>query len=703
SGLGLVPPNSTSTETPDLPVTSGALIQDRRGNGNTVTTLNVGTNHDCFANTPAYDTECSNDTWTLARLSQNHESHELVAAGPGFSLGNNGTSAQGWSGTTGNYQHMLLNSRGIKSGYTAFIDSHAIGDLNPFRQYISTDGGRTAASDEGAVGLYSSTQENSTYFHGTIVSGGSTGSILLTTAETSGQNYFTDGGFLLDITKGGTLTGTVSSVASTTFGTVAQTFNYWNLTGITMPVSTAWGTANTATTSTANGQFQVYVSQTINFTLGTSPASPGSFVVGNNACIVQGLGVGSPGAGEQVPITAVGTTSGGIQSVTFSTRYGWSAGFVLMQGGMCGQYPTTTGATWRTAIQAIGSLSPTQVVWSACSNGGCQDLSLAKNIADVGGSVTFYPGAEIIGTQGNTPNTTQLANNTTAWANGDSIEGPHPASVLLLGANIRVGQTTKVGGAPSSIATFANEGPAAIGDGIEISTQSALGGAAIHVTDDGTGLGSTVYGVQFSYLNPAVIIGMTNQAAANFRIFEGPISTADNVNRFWSEATGGFLFQEGTNYARLFASNVPADPTALAQIPIVTNMTAGAVHYNPVTLTGDATVDSTGVEAVSKIAGVPLSGLCQTSGAGCPAAAGGVTSIDTLTGAFTFSGSGVSHVGNAYTFSGSGSGIGSITWALPSWLTASPATISASGTQTFSATTGQTANQFLATPNGTTG
>lgn len=81
----------------------------------------------------------------------------------------------------------------------------------------------------------------------------------------------------------------------------------------------------------------------------------------------------------------------------------------------------------------------------------------------------------------------------------------------------------------------------------------------------------------------------------------------------------------------------------------------------------------------------------------------GVQSIDGSTGVFTFSGPGVSHSGNAYTFSGAGSGIGSITWAVPSWMTASPGTISASGTQTFGLATGQTANLFLATPNGSTG
>lgn len=81
----------------------------------------------------------------------------------------------------------------------------------------------------------------------------------------------------------------------------------------------------------------------------------------------------------------------------------------------------------------------------------------------------------------------------------------------------------------------------------------------------------------------------------------------------------------------------------------------------------------------------------------------GVQSIDTLAGAFTFAGPGVSHIGNTYTFSGTGSGIGAITWALPSWLTASPSVISATGTQTFSTASGQPANQVLATPNGSTG
>ncbi len=59
--------------------------------------------------------------------------------------------------------------------------------------------------------------------------------------------------------------------------------------------------------------------------------------------------------------------------------------------------------------------------------------------------------------------------------------------------------------------------------------------------------------------------------------------------------------------------------------------------------------------------------VCTTA-TGCGAA--GVASIDAQTGAFTFSGAGVTHTGNAYTFSGTGTGVGSFavgSW--PSWLT----------------------------------
>lgn len=75
----------------------------------------------------------------------------------------------------------------------------------------------------------------------------------------------------------------------------------------------------------------------------------------------------------------------------------------------------------------------------------------------------------------------------------------------------------------------------------------------------------------------------------------------------------------------------------------------------------------------------------------------GVSSINSLTGQFTFTGAGVSCTGTTCTFSGTGSGIGSITWSVPAYMSATPSTISASGTQTFGFNS-QTANQVFAGP-----
>jgi hypothetical protein len=90
-------------------------------------------------------------------------------------------------------------------------------------------------------------------------------------------------------------------------------------------------------------------------------------------------------------------------------------------------------------------------------------------------------------------------------------------------------------------------------------------------------------------------------------------------------------------------------------------------------------------------------GTIADQGAPCSASASGVSSINGSAGAFTFGGAGVSCTLTTCTFTGTSPGIGSITWAIPAWLTASPSSISASGTQTFSPTTAQTSHQVIGT------
>jgi hypothetical protein len=73
-----------------------------------------------------------------------------------------------------------------------------------------------------------------------------------------------------------------------------------------------------------------------------------------------------------------------------------------------------------------------------------------------------------------------------------------------------------------------------------------------------------------------------------------------------------------------------------------------------------------------------------------------VSSINNVAGGFTFTGPGVTCTGTLCTFT-SGSGVTSITWNLPTWLTPSPSTLSAGGTQTFAPTTGQTSHLVIGT------
>ena len=159
----------------------------------------------------------------------------------------------------------------------------------------------------------------------------------------------------------------------------------------------------------------------------------------------------------------------------------------------------------------------------------------------------------------------------------------------------------------------------------------------------------------------------------------------------WSAAAGTCpLF--GTNPFSTCFGTVP-----LLQIsPTGTAIFSGQVRAGSINLSG-----TTNPLDFNSMSGV--SGQCAISqGAGatpiwstCPS--GGVSSINTAAGAFTFTGPGVSCTSTTCTFSGTGTGIGSIAWSLPSFLTASPTTLSASGTQTFSLAT-QSANLVFAGP-----
>lgn len=603
-----VPATSTDTEViPTLPQHS--YLQDMRGYSNEIYSLNPqqGGNGNKPCNVVDFvglqPTQCIYTRQDLAVQSAGALLRVYQSDGPGYTIGNGSSgSASLWSLDAPNAIDFFFLHRGIKQAHSEYVYSHGTGDTGGSYRYLRGDGGATAPSDEGEKGEYVSALENPTYFHGSCAAGCTTGSANLTTTNTSGQNNFTDGGYALDITKG-TLTGAYSSTATVMGYTVV------NMTGITMTPSTAWGTFNTATDANANGKFQVPVSETINVTLGTSPTSPGSFTVANNACLVNKV---SGGFFEQVPITAVGTTSGGIQSVTFSTRYGWASGTLLMQGAMCGQMATLSGATWRTATPVVGAFSATQALIAGCTGNGCNDMNIlsAMGLITGGNTIAFYPGAEVIGTNSGTLNSVQLGTNTVAWATSDVLENPHPAAQYRTGAHFVVGQTTPIN------ATYGLTGLEVEYNG-NVRADQVNNTQLIDMTTNQpifTAMQSTTSG-SGSYANFAVIAGVVS---GGVDFLDHGADVTHYIYQYGGGAFAGIQYLSGGNgfnflanggYAPAYAENIPPVPTATGQIPIAVHVAGTLQDYSPIALSGDATMTSGGVVTVSKVnnGAIPIS------------------------------------------------------------------------------------------------
>ena len=287
----------------------------------------------------------------------------------GYDLGNNGTSAQGWS-VCHLYSDIFESAaRGISQLHSGDFSHFAQGDTAAFYTYLTAFGGNVASSDEAVTHTVNHTNQIG-YYSGVIATGGTTGSNLLTTTsftcngfcQTLDNNQFADGGILLDTSHGG---------GTATLATEGNTMNgiYYTLASGTVPVSTAWGNIiPSSCTNNGNGQWQNYTSTTCNITLGTSPASLGNFVVGVDVCL-------SGPFEEEAAVTAVGTPSAGTQSITFNTRYAWNNtnAALVMQGGPCGQslVATNTISSWPVAYAVVGATSPTQVFFSNCVVGTC--------------------------------------------------------------------------------------------------------------------------------------------------------------------------------------------------------------------------------------------------------------------------------------------------------------------------------------------
>jgi hypothetical protein len=367
-----------------------------------------------------------------------------ISSAQGFNLGNNGTSAQGWSGESLFQERMFTYRRGISQATSVQFDKTAIGDSSVFYGYNRSFGGSVASSDEGVNGIAIQIQQSG-FASGTLSSGGTTGSVVIGTTSYTCTNYagngcndsqtgvfFNDGGILLDLKSGFNATITVAYAPnSATFNPpvsqdpIEPNSLAYDISGTSVVASSAWGSIiQSSCTGNGNGQYQTYTSTTCNVTLGSGS---GNFSASNGHIFTSGP------FSEESAITAAGTPSGGVQSITFLTRYAYDNANGSTNPAVVFQNPTTTTgtgglsflvtgteSTWPISYFAIGATSATHIYFANCAGGNCNGIT-SSNLLNPATAITFYPSAWITGTNGGVQGAAQLGTNHIAFANGDTV------------------------------------------------------------------------------------------------------------------------------------------------------------------------------------------------------------------------------------------------------------------------------------------
>jgi hypothetical protein len=351
--------------------------------------------------------------------------------GPGYDLGNNGSSAQGWSGFRGLVFNMSDTARGIAQEHSVAFTHSGQGDTSGYYGYLNCYGGTVASSDEGCQHFVIQTHQKG-YGFGSITGSPAVGATSLAVSgyNTYGYNVafsnysaFDDGAILIDSTQ---------SLGSITLGTESSlngTISY-ALTSGTVPVSTASGTLIPAScTPNGNGQWQLYTTTSCNVTV-----TSGTFTTSSHVCLAQNFQ-------EEVAVTAVGPP-GAVQNITFATRYAWNAANngAVFQGPPCGEAMVVASSIPNNPIAyaIIGASSPTQIYISNCAGGNC---NVGGNIPPATSVMNTYPMAFITGGDGKGSNV-YLGTNSVAWAASDVIDAAPTSEYAQVGIRIAQGQST---------------------------------------------------------------------------------------------------------------------------------------------------------------------------------------------------------------------------------------------------------------------
>jgi hypothetical protein len=324
--------------------------------------------------------------------------------------------------------------RGNNSGNDTQLNCIGGGDCQASNVNVLGYCNAVAGSDEGCAALRHEVQQLGP-LSGLLTSGAGVGSTLI---GTNINGYLSDQAYVYD-NSAPAGAGTITSVPTYNANLNALT---QTVTGITMTPSTAWGKMDPASVTYASGPVGMYqnpVSATANITLGTSPASPGSFTVGAMTCAGAQI--------EYMQITAVGVAdpSTHIQSVTFNTRNGWdgSHGNINLascfQGNLAGKgfIDTSVLGSLPTLYPILGATDASTMVFANCVDGNCNG-SATGYILPSGTGITLFPYAEVIGTNGKTLGGAELGYNNVNWVNGHNVLEAMAVQGIIVGQHINM-------------------------------------------------------------------------------------------------------------------------------------------------------------------------------------------------------------------------------------------------------------------------
>jgi hypothetical protein len=338
-----------------------------------------------------------------------------VSTAPGWSLGYpdgfSGGVANGWEAHTVLKFGQKINSTGINESISAGQFKYGTGDNAGEYLYVNGEGGWTGYGDEGTFAYGGQVAEDATTFTGTCSTGCTAGSTQIKATAVTGSGTQGVGRYLIDTAKSATA-GTITNITGGLGAGSAITIN------TTVPVSNAWGTLATTINTPLITVPPFTASQTFNINI-----TSGEFTTGTLVCFA--------GTFHECAIpTAVGTSSGGVQSVTIALRKPHNSGTYIFQGGMAGYgleataYDQTGSQTLRYLFDVVGSTGANTIQVLQWQAGPAHVVSLSAQIYQ------FFNIATGMSSSGTTVSGIYNASGSTLW-----VPTQYHGAIIISGAS----------------------------------------------------------------------------------------------------------------------------------------------------------------------------------------------------------------------------------------------------------------------------